>query len=89
MIEAAEIMTVGVLTATLKMTVGEAATLMSNQGVCAYPVPDENESLIGMISEADPVRRTGRRPRKRGSSWLRRFTFAQTFREHFLKPRPR
>lgn len=83
--EAADIMTVGVVTATPKMTVREAATLMLDRGVSALAVVDENESLIGIISEGDLVRRTETETEIKDSWWLSLFTSAQTLQERFLK----
>ena len=83
--QAADIMTTGVVTAKPKMTVQEAAKLMLDQGVSALPVVDENESLIGIISEGDLVRRTETGTEEKDSWWLSLFTSTQTLQERFLK----
>lgn len=83
--QAADVMTVDLVTAGPKMTVREAATLMLDRGVSALPVLDENERLIGIISEGDLLRRTEIETEIKESWWLSLFTSTQTLQERFLK----
>lgn len=83
--QAADVMTVGVVTATPKMTVREAAALMLDRCVSALPVVDESGRLMGIISEGDLMRRTETETEIKDSWWLGLFTSSQTLQERFLK----
>jgi len=68
---AAQVMTPDVLSIASDATVFEAAELLVGTGVSAMPVADKTGRMIGIISEADLIRRAeiGTEPRK---SWLQR-----------------
>ena len=83
--QAADIMTVGVVTATPEMTVRDAAALMLERSVSALPVLDGSGRLVGIISEGDLVRRTETGTAISDSWWLRLFTSAETLQERFVK----
>ena len=69
---AAQVMTTDVLSISSDATVFEAAELLVGTGVSAMPVVDKTGRMIGIVSEADLVRRAeiGTEPRR---SWLERF----------------
>lgn len=61
---ARDIMTSPVLTVTTKTTIKQAAALLAEHGFTALPVLDDEERLIGIVTEADLVRdRVPRDPR--------------------------
>lgn len=68
---AAEVMTPAILSIDSDATVFDAAELLVGTGVSAMPVVDDRGRMIGILSEADLIRRSeiGTEPRK---SWLRR-----------------
>src|SRR5512135_1357849 len=69
---AAQVMTPDVLSISSEATVFDAAELLVGAGVSALPVVDGTGRVIGIVSEADLLRRSeiGTEPRK---SWLKRF----------------
>lgn len=83
--QAADIMTVSVVTAAPRMGVRDAAALMLERGVSALPVLDDQDRLLGIISEGDLVRRTEMETEMHDSWWLSLFTSTQTLQERFLK----
>ena len=58
---ARDLMSTPVITVTPEMSVKQAAVLLSSHGFTALPVVDDDDGLIGIITEADVVR--GRFPR--------------------------
>ena len=83
--QAADIMTVDVITATPEMSVRDAAALMLDRGISALPVLDRDIRLVGIISEGDLVRRTETGTDPKVSWWLSLFTSTPTLQERFLK----
>jgi CBS domain-containing protein len=53
---ARDIMTSPVITVRPAMTIKEAARLLATHGFTALPVVDDDERLIGIVTEADLVR---------------------------------
>jgi CBS-domain-containing membrane protein len=70
-VRAAQVMTTSVHSVSSDATVFEAAEQLVGAGVSAMPVVDSNGGMIGIVSEADLMRRAeiGTEPHK---SWLRR-----------------
>jgi len=68
---ARDVMSVGVVTVLADATVFEAADILVNAQVSAVPVIEETGKLVGILSEADLIRRTeiGTSPH---TSWLKR-----------------
>lgn len=68
---AAQVMTPDVLSISSDATVFDAAELLVGAGVSALPVVDGTDRMVGIVSEADLLRRPeiGTEPRK---SWLQR-----------------
>lgn len=69
---AAQVMSPGVLSVSADASVFDAAELLVGSGVSAMPVVNEAGRIVGIVSEADLMRRPeiGTEPHK---SWLRRF----------------
>ncbi len=69
---AAQVMSPGILTISAKASVFDAAELLVGAGVSAMPVVDGTGRIVGIVSEADLMRRAeiGTEPRK---SWFQRF----------------
>ena len=59
-IYARDIMTTGVLTVSQSMSVEAAARTMFEQSLSGIPVVDENEHLVGVVSEFDVLARGGK-----------------------------
>lgn len=55
-IEVAEIMHKGVLTASPEMTIAQAAQLMLQKRIGGLPVVDEQQQVVGVITETDVLR---------------------------------
>lgn len=68
---AAQVMSKGILTISADATVFDAAELLVSADVSAMPVVDRTGRIVGIVSEADLMRRAeiGTEPRK---SWLQR-----------------
>jgi CBS domain-containing protein len=52
-----EVMTEGVICINVKESVFDAAELLLGAGVSAVPVVDDNGAIVGIVSEADLIRR--------------------------------
>ena len=65
-IQATDIMTANVVTATAKTGVGEIARLLQEKNISAVPITDEQGYILGIVSEGDLIRQQaigGERPR--------------------------
>src|SRR5262245_9568507 len=65
--------------------VAEAIKLLAEHDISALPVVDDDGHVIGVISEADLVRRPAIRTDKRRPWWLEAVTPATTLAEEFAK----
>lgn len=68
--QAQDVMTTWVSTIGANATVREAAKLMAERKVSALPVLDEEDRMIGIVSEGDLVRRAELGTETSGSWWL-------------------
>lgn len=68
--QARDVMTTWVATIGASATVREAAKLMAERKVSALPVLDEEDRMIGIVSEGDLVRRAELGTEITGSWWL-------------------
>jgi CBS-domain-containing membrane protein len=59
-----DVMTINVATADRNLPYKQAAKLMSDQQVTAIPVVTESGRVVGMVSEADLLRKVERRPQR-------------------------
>src|SRR5271156_3472874 len=67
---AVDVMTSGVITVGENATVPEAARLLAEHGISAVPVVDEDNRVIGMVSEGDLLHRAETGTERRRSWWL-------------------
>ena len=67
---ARDVMTTWVATIEASATVREAAKLMADRKVSALPVLDQEDRMIGIVSEGDLVRRAELGTETTGSWWL-------------------
>lgn len=72
--QAQDVMTRHLITASPHDTVGQVAQRMMDHGISGMPVVDELGRAIGMISESDLLRRPELGTEKHQSGWLRFFT---------------
>lgn len=68
--QAKDVMTARVAAIGPGATVRDAARLMIERGVSGLPVIDEDERVIGMVTEGDLVRRRELGTEREGSWWL-------------------
>ena len=68
--QAQDVMTTWVATLGANATVREAAQLMAERRVSALPVIDDEDRMIGIVSEGDLVRRAELGTETAGSWWL-------------------
>jgi CBS domain-containing protein len=69
-VDAASIMTRGVVTVGPDATVAEVATLLARHDISAVPVCDADGTLLGMLSEGDLMRPFGSANEMRRAWWL-------------------
>jgi len=67
---AADIMTTSVKTARPDAPVSEVARLLSDNGISAVPVCDDQGQVLGMLSEGDLLRPVGQESATKRSWWL-------------------
>jgi CBS domain-containing protein len=67
---AIDIMTSDAITVTEDTSVPEAARLLADRGISAAPVVDEENRVIGMVSEGDLLHRTETGTERRRAWWL-------------------
>ena len=82
---AIDVMVRDVVTVRPDTDVGDAVKLLSEHDVSALPVVDEAGNLVGMLSEADLIRRVEIGTEKRRPWWLEAVTGASTLAEEFAK----
>lgn len=69
--QAADIMTPNVITATPGSEVGDVANMLLEHGISSVPVVDTDDKVLGIISEGDLMRRVLRDSDHHKSWWLR------------------
>jgi CBS domain-containing protein len=82
---AADVMVRDVITIGPDTSVAEAAKLMAQNDVSALPVVDDRKQLIGIISEADLMRRAEIGTEIRHPRWIEAMTPAATLATEFTK----
>lgn len=83
--QAKDIMTTNVITASPDMGVREAAETMMSNRISALPVVDPAGKLIGIVSEGDFLRQMQTPEERRGSWWLRMFQSAEDKATDYVK----
>lgn len=82
---ARDVMTSPVITAGPETTVIEIVNLMLDNRISAIPIVDDEENLIGLVSEGDLTRRSEIGTEYHRSWWLSAFGGAVTLAEDFVK----
>lgn len=83
--KAHEIMTTDVTTVGLTTTVKEIATLLVNKRISAVPVVDEEQHVIGIVSESDLFHRAETDTERKRSWWLKVFTDTDVLARDYVK----
>ena len=83
--QAKDIMTVSVISATPDTSVREAASIMMANRISALPVLDANERLVGIVSEGDFLRKIQSPEDRAGSWWLRMFRSSEDITADYIK----
>jgi CBS-domain-containing membrane protein len=66
----ADVMTQPVITVTPETTIAEAARLLLRHRISGLPVVDQGETVVGVVTEGDFLRRTETGTERRHSGWL-------------------
>ncbi|WP_166348605.1 CBS domain-containing protein [Phytoactinopolyspora limicola] len=66
----ADVMTTSVITVLVTTPFKEVARLLRDHGISALPVLDDDDELVGLVSEADLLLKHEYRDRRRRGSWL-------------------
>ncbi len=82
---AADIMTPGVVTVTPDATVPEVVRLLLGRGISGVPVVDAQGHVLGMVSEGDLIRRAELGTEKRRGGWATFFTGTATLAEEYVR----
>lgn len=82
---ARDIMTSPAITAVPETTLLEIAQLMLNHRISAVPIVDKSQTLVGLVSEGDLVRRTETGLPQKHSWWLSMFGNATVLADEFVK----
>jgi len=83
--KAMDVMTRDVLTVKPSDSVAETMRLLAEHDISALPVVDDDGTVVGVISEADLVRREEIGTEKQRTWWLEALTPASTLAEEFAK----
>ena len=78
-------MTSPAITATPETTLLEISSLMLEHHISAVPIIDDDEKLVGLVSEGDLVRRKEIGTEQKRSWWLSMFGSATVLAEEFVK----
>jgi CBS domain-containing protein len=83
--KAADVMVRDVITVRPEASVRDAALLMLQHGISGLPVVDENQGLVGVISEGDLIRRAETGTERRRSWWLEILTPQERLADEFSR----
>jgi CBS domain-containing protein len=82
---ASDIMTTKVITVSPDRKVDEIARVLLEKGISAVPVVDENDNVVGIVSEGDLWRRQENETERHRSSWLGMFTSSEDDAREYAK----
>jgi len=82
---AADVMTVDVVTIAPDTPVAEIVSLLLSRGISGVPVVDAHGMVIGLVSEGDLLRRAELGTEKRRGSWLEFFTGTATLASEYVR----
>jgi len=86
---AAEVMTKDVITVGPKAEVKEIVDLMIKNRISAIPVVDDNQHVLGIVSEGDLMRRVENETDKRESWWLKSLFSGRSDADSYIKSHAR
>jgi len=87
--QAKDIMSPDVVTINSSAMVDEVAGLLLEKKISAVPVVDDNEKLVGIVSEGDLIRRMSNDAEQHQSWWLKLMSSGTENAESFIKARGR
>lgn len=82
---AADVMTANVITVTPDTTVPELVNLLLSRNISGAPVIDEAGTLVGIVTEADLMRRAELGTERRRGAWLSFFTGSATMAGDYVR----
>ena len=83
--QAKDVMTASVVTATPETEVAEIARRLVARNISAMPIVDAENQVVGIVSEGDLMRRAENETERRPSWWIRAFTSSEDRARDFLK----
>ena len=83
--KALDVMVSPVITVSPDTSVAEAADVLLKNRISGMPVLDDTGALVGMVSEADFLRRVEAGTERRRSRWLELFTRRETIAAEYVK----
>ena len=87
--KARDVMVSPVITVKPHCSVREAAQIFLDRRISAVPVVDDQEKLVGIVSEGDLLHRSEAGTQRRRSSWLRLLTGNETLAAEYVKAHAR
>ncbi len=87
--KARDVMVSPVITVKPHSSVREAAQIFLDRRISAVPVVDDQEKLVGIVSEGDLLHRSEAGTQRRRSSWLRLLTGNETLAAEYVKAHAR
>lgn len=87
--QARDVMVSPVITVSPRASVRDVAKLFLKHEISAVPVVDEQDKLVGIVSEGDLLHRVENDTETRRSSWLRFFTQDQVLAAEYVKSHSR
>jgi CBS-domain-containing membrane protein len=87
--KARDVMVAPVITANPGLSVRELAQLFVERGISAVPVVDQNQRVIGLVSESDLMRRAETGTERQHQWWLKLFVARETLAAEYTKAHAR
>lgn len=84
-LQARDIMTRNVATVAPQTSVHDIARMMTERHISGVPVVDENNNILGIVTEADLLHRVETQTEKKSSWWLTLFSDAEALAREFSK----
>lgn len=86
---AADVMTTSVITTTPDASIQEVAQSLLANRISALPIVDDEDKLLGIVSEGDLLHRAEAGTEARGSWWLQAFRSSESLAAEFVKSHSR
>ena len=84
-LQARDIMTRNVATVGVDTSVHDVARMMTERHISGVPVVDDDNNVLGMVTEADLLHRVETHTEKKSSWWLSLFSDAEALAREFSK----